>query len=148
MKQNEKLELVRDNTLWRLKVEMVESTEWGTDFTTVNTPVGLVLIREEDYDEDGNYLAYTWCLEGCDGTPERLKTLVNEIYQMEKEEGEALFYYYNSWFDEWVEIGLINEAKELIVTASDKDFEYISRDIDNTHDDVILNCEERDLWWD
>lgn len=148
MKDREKLELVRDNTLWRLKVEMVESTEWGTDFTTVNTPVGLVLIREEDYDEDGNYLAYTWAIEDYEGTPERLKALVNEIYQMEKEEGEALLYYYNSWFDEWVEFGSINEAKELILTASDKDFEYISRDIDNTHDDVILNCEEQDLWWD
>ena len=51
MKHREKLELVRDNTLWRLKVEMVEGTEWGTDYTTVDTPVGLVLIREEDYDE-------------------------------------------------------------------------------------------------
>lgn len=148
MKQNEKLELIRDNTLWRLKVDMVSKTEWGTDYTTVDTPVGLVLIREEDYDEDGNYLAYTWCIEHYNSTPEQLKALVNEIYQMEKEEeGEALLYYYNSWFDEWVEFGIINEAQELVITASDEDFEYISRNIDDTHKDVILNCEEQDEWW-
>lgn len=147
MKQNEKLELVRDNTLWRLKAEMVECTKWGTDYTTVDTPVGLVLIREEDYDEDGNYLAYTWCIEPWEATPERLKALVNEIYQMEKEEGEALLYYYNSWFDEWVEFGLINEAKKLKITASDEDFEYIAKDIDNTYDDIIIDCEQREEWW-
>lgn len=147
MKDGGKLELVRDNTLWRLKVEIVEGTFWGTDFTTVDTPVGLVLIREEDSDEDGNYLAYTWAIEDYEATPERLKALVNEIYKMEKEEGEALLYYYNSWFNEWVEFGSINEAQELILTASDKDFEYIAKDIDDTYDDIIFDCEQQEEWW-